>query len=384
MKTSDDSNPRIAGRLSESDYAAGRQVRERTSATAQNDADQGAALADELIEDVWNKRAPKYSTVVVRRKSKNRNANFPRSEPLRYAPMVQAVPHTDDEGEDGITRGDRQRAQVSEAHIRACLDRAKGQPKGIARDTLRYLYEDCDSPIDLKEIVDHDYPTLLGALKYVIAFDVHDQGRDKQLPEIPAREFTKAERDILESHEPLLVSFAAKYSRGYKSFNHARFADLMDTGLQEMVRRIPEWDRKMTIGAFLKPYIIGAMQERKRTRPPTTAKTHDDIPQLVKENIERWKIGHGFDHLDGVAQSRARVKATKRKAVAKAKKPAPIVPTARGNALGKLTDQQMKVYNNMRAKIPFSNIEMGKRLGVGEGRIRRIKKDVERILKQSM
>jgi hypothetical protein len=179
----------------------------------------------------------------------------------------------------------------------------------------------------------------------------------------------------------------AKYSRGYKSFNHARFADLTDAGLREMVRRIPEWEpSRGTIGAFLKPHIIGAMKEHIRTRPPTAAMTHNDIPQLVKENIERWKIeGDTSDHdLDGVAKSRARKKATRRKATARAKKPAPVVPTARGNALGKLTDQQMKVYDNMHAKIPFSNVEMAKRLGVKESRVRQIKKDVDRILKQSM
>jgi DNA-directed RNA polymerase specialized sigma subunit len=160
----------------------------------------------------------------------------------------------------------------------------------------------------------------------------------------------------------------------------------MDTGQQAMVRCIPEFDpsRGVTIGAFMKPRIIEAMQARMRATAPTTAMTHDDNNRLVQENIERWKIegDDSDDELDGVAKSKAKKKAVKRKA--KTAKPEPVIPTARGNALGKLTDQQMKVYDNMRSKNPFTNIEMGKRLGVGEGRIRQIKKDVDRILKQSM
>jgi hypothetical protein len=80
--------PRIAGRLTDSDYAAERRVRERASTAAQNDADQGAALADDLIDDVWdkrssyrfgealnddNKRASERSTVVRRQNNKIAN-----------------------------------------------------------------------------------------------------------------------------------------------------------------------------------------------------------------------------------------------------------------------------------------------------------------------
>jgi hypothetical protein len=92
----------------------------------------------------------------------------------------------------------------------------------VVRRILRHLVEDCDSPLDLREIVDKEYPRLLESLQYVLAYDVHDHERSKQLPEIPTREFTEAERKILESHDPLLISLAKRYSRGHKSFNHAR------------------------------------------------------------------------------------------------------------------------------------------------------------------
>jgi hypothetical protein len=194
--------------------------------------------------------------------------------------------------------------------------------------------------------VNREYPKLWYSLQYVIEYDV--DGHDRQPPEEPLRELTDAEREILRSHERLIISLAKEYSRG-KSFNYVRFVDLMAVGLQEMVKRIPKWEpaRKITIGAYLKPFIRGAMKERIRKQVPTSSMTHNVLPLLVKENIERWRDGHGLEHLDGIAAHKRRLlaekKAGKRRARTRAKaepKPKPDIPVAHGNTAGQFTAQQ--------------------------------------------
>jgi Sigma-70 region 2 len=401
--------------------------RERESANATNDNEEGLARVDELLDDVW---VTPISNSTVVRKAKRVRCNPARMRPLlphielpsvkpvssRWSalrtpddelPFVELTPErarllaSSESGtptpwqlqDIGVPR------KVDEAYVRERLERANGQPQQVrcipewrdkeVRARLRHLVEDCAVPLDLKELVDREYPRLLAPLQYVMKFDANDQ--ERQPPEEPIRELTDAERMVLKTHEPLLVSLAKKYSRGPNSVNQTRFADLMDVGLQEMVRRIPEWDptRKVTIGAYLKPFISGAMEERIRRQMPTSTMAHDDVPRLVDENVERWKLESGLDCLDGVAAHRRRLKAGKRKVRATARtppklKPKPDIPDARENALGRLTERQFAIYQNERLAKPFSGREMARRLGIGETTYRDERNKVVRILKQTM
>jgi hypothetical protein len=192
---------------------------------------------------------------------------------------------------------------------------------------------------------------------------------------------TLAQKRQSRGRDRLVISLAKKFSRGYKGFNDDRFADLMYVGLMEMARRIPKWDpaRKVTIGAYLKPFIHGAMEERIRSRLPTSSMAHtNDIKQLVYKNIDRWKIESGLDHLDYIAAHKRRLKAEGRKARAKPK-PQPDIPVAHGNTAGQFTAQQYQVYLNMHQPKPFNQTEMAARLGIGRTRYRQILTDVNRI-----
>jgi hypothetical protein len=384
---------------------------------ATNDNDEGDAIVDELHEDAW--RTPISDSTVVR-KAKGPRCNPVRIVPFqrraelpsvrpggwwqcvtpdREGPIVDSVTGLDVRTVDDLTPGQPRKLVVAESYVRDRLEWASGQPCSSGwmapelrdvevRNVVRHLVEDCVLPLDLKALIDNEYPLLWTAYRYVVEYDIDDQKRKP--PEEPIRALTDAEREILRTHGRLVVSLAAKLSRGYKGFNHDRFADLMYVGLVEMVKRIPRYNpaRKVTIGAYLGPFIYGAMEEHLDTRLPTSsmARTNDIIKQLVDENIDRWKRYDGLDELDYISQHKRLVaagkKAASRKARAEAKakrKPEPDIPVASGNTAGQFTAQQYQVYLNLHEPNRFNQTEMAKRLGVSRTRYRQILTDVNRI-----
>jgi hypothetical protein len=447
--TKSNAAPRVAGRVSDSDYKE-RRVPERVF--VENDDEEGAVLAGNVMPEVWkNNPAPKRfgqampadtdqgpqpERVVALRKRKKR-AHFPRIEPLAR-PVEPPPPEellsisdtcrwleisrrelrklTDagdlvakqQDGRTWITETSIYALQemqrpphnpqpriADEAYVRACLSRAAGQPYTArgpiewrdeeVRRTLRHLVEDCDTTLDLRALVDREYPRLLESLIYVLAHDVDSNEYAAQLPPIPARPFTEAEAKILQSHEPLLIKYAAIFSGGNKS--SGRFLDLMDVGQQMLIRLIPKCPADRKIGGFAKPYIIGAMRDRLDTTIRTSSMSHDDWDRAIKENVERWRIygDEDDDELDGVTIAKARKKAVTRKAKTQAAKPAPpAIPVARTAALAKMTDVQRQIYDNMHAKTKFSGRDMARRLRISETLYRRRKDEVLRILKGSM
>jgi hypothetical protein len=404
-------------------------LREVNEAT--NDNDEGDALVDELHEDTW--RTPISDSMVVR-KAKDPRCNSARVVPFqrhvelpsvkpggwwtlitpdRDGPIVDSQTGLDVRTVDDLTPDQPHRMKVDEAYVRAILEWASEHMCFVrppldentamldVRRSLRHLVEDCDLPLDLKALVDDEYPILWTALRYVVEYDIDDQKRKP--PEEPIRALTDAEREIFRTHDRLVVSLAAKLSRGYKGFNHDRFADLMYVGLEEMAKRIPRYNpaRKVTIGAYLKPFIYGAMEERNETRLPTSSMAHtNDIKQLVDENIDRWKLYDGLDELDYISAHKrlvaAEKKAGKRKARTQARakpKPEPNIPVASGNTVGQFTAQQYQVYLNLHEPKHkrFNQTEMAQRIikqdgttGVSRARYRQLLTEVNRICRSNL
>jgi hypothetical protein len=155
-------------------------LRERASTAATNDNDEVDALAEELIEDAW--LTPVSKSMVVRKAKKprcnpvrikpfQRHIELPSARvghwyqlvtPDREGPLVDHVTGLDVRTVDDLTPS--QVLKVEEAYARACLDWANRLPPTYGtfnstqrdedvRSMLRHLFENCDLPLDLKELV---------------------------------------------------------------------------------------------------------------------------------------------------------------------------------------------------------------------------------------
>jgi hypothetical protein len=181
-------------------------------------------------------------------------------------------------------------------------------------------------------------------------------------------------------------TLAVKHCKGPKTFNDALYADLRDYGLHVLVALAPLYDptREAKFSTFVYRIIKGAMLKRIKDRPGRASSSDHKTWQIQQwARQQAWDERFNEDHLDGIAAHKRRLKAEKkagkRKARAKAKpKPKPDLPVAHGNTAGQFTEQEWKVYDNLRSKIPFSGREMARRLGVSEPRYRHIKVAVER------